>query len=212
MIDRSLVVYYAWSRPGEVGAPLAVIENRFPALFESRRMLYPRFEELSDPNRFDQSVAGFLDHIMKKNFTAFVEQARIQTGQPVLELERVHDDGRQVPLDDNLVNSVDTLIVISFDSLRADQKATEAELHAVRTFLAKPGNLLVISPHHDIGDADELSGVDRLHLQEADFHHHGDKTIPPQQGFGGFGVRVARKYVEAIPLARRNAGVVSRVE
>jgi hypothetical protein len=187
MTDRRVAIYYAWSRPDETGAPLAVIENRFPALFESRRMLYPRFEELSDPGRFDQSIAGFLDHIMKENFAAFMEQASDQTGQPVLELERVRDDGRRFPLDDNLVNSVDTLITISFDSLRTGQQAEEAELRAARAFLAKPGNLPVASPHHDVGHADELSGPDRLRFQETDFFHHGDKTIPPQQGFGGFG-------------------------
>ena len=36
MVGRKVVVYYAWSRPGEVEAPLEVIENRFPTLFESR--------------------------------------------------------------------------------------------------------------------------------------------------------------------------------
>ncbi len=36
MVGRTVVVYYAWSRPGEVEAPLEVIENRFPTLFESR--------------------------------------------------------------------------------------------------------------------------------------------------------------------------------
>ncbi len=45
-------------------------------------MLYPRFEEFSDPDRFDQSVAGFLDHIMKHNFVAFAEQARAQPAIP----------------------------------------------------------------------------------------------------------------------------------
>ena len=69
MTGRKVVVYCAWSRPGEIGAPLEVIENRFPTLFESRRMGYPRFEELSDPAHFDQSVAGFPNHIMKRNFT-----------------------------------------------------------------------------------------------------------------------------------------------
>ncbi len=146
MTDRKVAVYYAWSRPGEIGAPLSVIENRFPTLFESRRMLYPRFEELSDPDRFDQSVGGFLDHIMKKNFTAFVEQAGTQTGQPVIELERVRDDGAQTVLDDDLLESIDTLIVISFDSLRTGQTATNDELRSVRSFLAKPGNLLAICP------------------------------------------------------------------
>jgi hypothetical protein len=38
MAGRKVVVYYAWSRPGEIEAPLGVIENRFPTLFESRRM------------------------------------------------------------------------------------------------------------------------------------------------------------------------------
>jgi hypothetical protein len=42
MAQRKLAFYYAWSRQGETGAPLPVIGNRFPALFESRRMLYPR--------------------------------------------------------------------------------------------------------------------------------------------------------------------------
>jgi len=49
MNDPKVVLYYSWSRPGETGALLEVIENRFPALFESRRMLHPRFEDLSIP-------------------------------------------------------------------------------------------------------------------------------------------------------------------
>jgi hypothetical protein len=185
MVGHSIALYYAWSRPGETGAPLAVIENRFPTLFESRRMLYPRFEELSDPNRFDQSVAGFLDHIMKKNFTAFAEQASVQTGQPVLELERVHSDGSQVFLDDSVVERVDTLVIISFDSIRTHQEVNDVELRAIRGFLAKPGNVVFVCPHHDIGNAENLPDIDRLHLQERDFLHHGDRTIPPQQRFGG---------------------------
>ena len=41
MIGRKVVVYYAWSRPGEAEAPLEVIENRWPTLFESRRIALP---------------------------------------------------------------------------------------------------------------------------------------------------------------------------
>jgi hypothetical protein len=167
MTSHRVAVYYAWSRPGERSAPLIVIEDRFPTLFESRRMLYPRFAELSDPSRFDQNVGGFLDHILKKNFAAFVQQASAQTGQQVLEVEPVEDDGRLVSLSDELVNAVDTLIVISFDSLRTGTGTTEAELRAVRNFLAKPGNLLVVSPHHDIGHAEERSTPDQQHQQEA---------------------------------------------
>jgi hypothetical protein len=43
-----------------------------------------------------------------------------------------------------------------------------------------------VCPHHDIGDVPELPHDDRLQRQIADFLHHGDKTIPPQQQFGGF--------------------------
>ena len=186
MIHRKVVFYYAWSRPGEIDAPLPVIENRFPALFESRRLLYPRFEEFSDPSRFDQGIAGFLDHIMKANFTAFVEQATAQTGQPVIEVERVKDDGTLTPLDDVMLGAIDTLIVISFDSLRTGQQASDAEIAAVRAFLDNPDHLVFVCPHHAIGEADHLSDAKRMRLQEEDFFHHGDRTIPPQQQFGGF--------------------------
>ena len=186
MVTRKVVVYYAWSRPGEVGAPLEVIENRFPALFESRRMLYPRLEGLSDARRFDQSIGGFLDYILKQNFAAFVEQASAQTGHPVIEVERVADDGARTELDTVLFDAADTLIVISFDSLRTRQDASVVEVDAVRQFLAHPDHLVFICPHHDIGDVPELPHDERLERQTADFLHHGDKTIPPQQRFGGF--------------------------
>jgi hypothetical protein len=186
MAGRSVVVYYAWSRPEEIGAPLGVIENRFPTLFESRRMGYPRFEELADPARFDQNIAGFLDHIMRRNFTAFVELATALTGKRVAEIERVADDGALTALDADTLDSVDTLLIISFDSFRTGQKAGDPEIGAIRAFLAKPDNLLFVCPHHDIGDVPELSHDERLERQVADFLHHGDRTIPPQQQFGGF--------------------------
>jgi hypothetical protein len=183
---RKAAVYYAWSRPAETGAPLSVIEDRFPALFESRRMLYPRFEELSDAARFDQGIAGFLDHLLKANFTAFTELASAQTGHQVIAAERIDDDGALASLDDALLTGIDTLIVISFDSLRTGQQASAAEVSGVRTFLDDPDHLVFICPHHDIGGAENLSGTERLRLQEEDFFHHGDRTIPPRQRFGGF--------------------------
>jgi hypothetical protein len=199
MSDRNVVVYYSWSRPGETGAPLEVIENRFPALFESRRMGYPRFEDLSDPARFDQGVGGFLDHIMKANFTAFVEQAKT-SGRPVTEVERVTDNGAPTTLDTALLDRADTLIVISFDSLRTGQAASGDEAAALRDFLSDPGHLAFICPHHDIGVADGLPHDERLALQTAAFQHHGDKTIPPEQRFGGF----ARSLLTGLGLPVEN--------
>lgn len=186
MIKRQVLVYYAWSRPGEISAPLHVIDDRFPALFESRRMAFPRFHELSDPSRFDQSIAGFLDNIMKPNFTAFVDLAATLTDQSVTEIERVADDETLTPLDANILSGVDTLIVISFDSLRTAQTAESAEIEAVRAFLGQADNLAFICPHHDIGDVTERPENDQLQRQITEFEHHGDKTIPPRQRFGGF--------------------------
>ncbi len=186
MIKRQVLVYYAWSRPGENSAPLHVIEDRFPALFESRRMAFPRFHELSDPRLFDQSIAGFLDHIMERNFTAFVDLAATLTGQSVMEIERVADDGLLTPLDAHLLRDVDTLIVISFDSLRTAQDAESEEIEALKTFLEQPDHLAFICPHHDIGDVSDLPESEQLPRQIVEFQHHGDTTIPPRQRFGGF--------------------------
>lgn len=186
MTNRTVVVYYAWSRPAEAGAPLEVLENRFPALFESRRMAYPRFVEFADPIRFNQGIAGFLDHIMKQNFTAFVDLAARLTGQPVVEAERVGDDGRLRALDETLLGPADTLIVIGFDSYRTIQQAQPAEIEAVRRFLADPDHVAFICPHHEIGVAPGLAGTELSERQLGDFLHHGDKTIPAQQSFGWF--------------------------
>lgn len=186
MVTRQVLVYYAWSRPGEIDAPLHVIDDRFPALFESRRMGFPRFHEFSDPQEFDQSIAGFLDHIMKRNFTAFVDLATALTGQKVREIERVTDDGTFTPLDTGILNGVDTLIVISFDSLRTVQTAATSEIEAVRAFLADTDHLAFVCPHHDIGDITDVPGDESLQRQIEEFHHHGDKTIPPRQRFGGY--------------------------
>ncbi|PZU06435.1 MAG: hypothetical protein DI605_19175 [Sphingomonas sp.] len=187
MPKRKVAVYYAWSRVAETDAPLPVIENRFPALFESRRMLFPRFEELSDPERFDQGIAGFLDHIMKQNFTAFVTMAAAMTGHPVIEVERVTDDGRLNPIGADLFGDVDTLIIIGFDSLLTDQRASAAEMDFVRGFLSTSDHLLFVGPHHDIGETGDIPHDQVLARRIAEFAHHGDRTIPPQQGFGGLG-------------------------
>ena len=186
MSQRRVLVYYAWSRPGERDAPLDVIEDRFPALFESRRMGFPRFHEFADSQQFDQSIAGFLDHIMKHNFTAFIDLATELTGNPVTQIERVMDDGTLTALSEPVLRDIDTLIVISFDSLRTTQAADQSEVDAVRRFLARRDCLAFVCPHHDIGSVDPHAPDDALSQQLTEFLHHGDKTIPPRQRFGGF--------------------------
>ncbi len=179
MRGREVLLYYAWSRPGEIGAPLAVIDDRFPALFELRRLFYPAYEELSDPAHIDQGIAGFLDHVQKHNFAAFVEQVEKQTGRQIRQVERVADDGIVKPLDDALIDGADTIIVISFDSLRTRQLAGPSEIEAVRRFLGESDHLIFVCPHHDIGETSDSSEQARVARQLAEFHHHGDKAIPP---------------------------------
>ncbi|WP_256977675.1 hypothetical protein [Bordetella genomosp. 10] len=183
---RQVLVYYAWSRPGETGAPLDVIEDRFPALFESRRMGFPKFHEFSDPCRFEQGIGGFLDHIMKGNFKAFVDLAATLAGRQAREVERVTDDGAFTPLDARLLDGVDTLVVISFDSYRTAQQAGPGEIEALRAFLGQPDHVAFVCPHHDIGEAGGLPEGERLSCRIAEFLHHGDRTIPARQQFGGF--------------------------
>jgi hypothetical protein len=185
MRGRQVLLYFAWSRPAETSAPLTVIDDRFPAVFELRRLFYPNLERLSDSRRVDQGIAGFLDHIQKPNFQAFAAQAEAQTGHKVIQIERVSDDGSMTPLDRALAG-VDTLVVISFDSLRTDQAATPAELEAIRHFLDDPDHLIFVCPHHDIGEAAGFLGEQRSERQLAEHLHHGDHGIPPRQGFGGF--------------------------
>jgi hypothetical protein len=186
MSARGVLVYFAWSRPGETQAPLTEIDDRFPALFELRRLLYPKFEPLSDPRHIDQGIAGFLDHVQKPNFAGFATLARAKTGNPVVEIERILDDGTQQPLGWSLLAPIDTLVVISLDSVRTRQRASPDEVDAIRRFLEDPERVVFLCPHHDIGNEAGL-GPDELRArQEAEFFHHGDKAIPPRQAFGGF--------------------------
>jgi hypothetical protein len=187
MAGRQVALYFAWSRPDEVTAPLGTLEDRFPALFELRRIFWPRFEQFSDPAQFDQGVGGFLDNIQLANFELFADLAASWTGNPVRRAERRTDAGLCV-LDTEFLTGVDTLIVISFDSSRTQQRASDAEIGAVRSFLDNPDNTLFICPHHNIGNADELPEGERLARQELEFHHHGDPAIPARQSFGDFGI------------------------
>ena len=93
MAGRQVALYFAWSRPDEVAAPLGVLEDRFPALFELRRLFWPRFEKFADPVNFDQGVGGFLDNIQLENFKLFADLAASWTGNPVRRAERRTDAG-----------------------------------------------------------------------------------------------------------------------
>jgi hypothetical protein len=200
MAGRQVALYFAWSRPDEVAAPLGVLEDRFPALFELRRMSWPRFEQFADPAKFDQGVGGFLDNIQLANFTLFADLAASWTGNPVRRAERRTDAGF-CALDTAFLVGVDTLIVIGFDSSRTHQQASDAEIGAIRSFLDDPDHTLFICPHHDIGDVSDLPESERLAREEVEFHHHGDHGIPARQSFGDFGLSLLRGL--GVPVRNR---------
>ncbi len=199
MAGRQIALYFAWSRPEETSAPLGILEDRFPALFELRRMFWPRWEQFADATKFDQGIGGFLDHIQLPNFDRFAELAATWTGNPVRRAERRSADGPRC-LDADFLAGVDTLIVISFDSSRTNQRASDAEIAAVRMFLDDRDHMLFVCPHHDIGDAQALPEGERMARREIEFHHHGDHAIPSRQAFGEFGISL----LEGLGLAVRN--------
>lgn len=183
---RRLLVYFSWSRPEEVNAPIETIDDRFPAIFELRRLFFPRFEPMADRDRFDQGVGGFLDHVQKPNFVQFADLFQTLSGNPVRQMERVLDDGSVNRLDDAMIDDADTIVIISFDSFRTGQVAQPDEIDTLRRFLDKPGRMLWVCPHHDIGDLPDVAPEALTERRIADHQHHGDPAIPPRQGFGGF--------------------------
>jgi hypothetical protein len=186
MIGRNILMYFPWSRPGEESAPLGNLNNRFGALFELRRLQWPKYEGLADIERFNQGIAGFFDHILLRNYSQFREDMRIRSGNAVRIVERCTSEGKVTLLDGDFLDSVDILIIVSFDSQRTDQHPNESELSAIRRFLDNPGHTLFVCPHHDIGNVDGVPGNEVLAAQEVEFHHHGDLGIPGQQRLGGF--------------------------
>jgi hypothetical protein len=183
---RRIAMYFAWDRTAETNAPLGELDNRFPALFEVRRLFWPAYEALSH-SPGGQGIDGFLEAIFFQNFARFGEQVAALTGRQVLQVQR-RTAGDETRLDAALLDMVDTLIVISFDSQRTGQTASMAEVAAVREFLARPNTMLFVCPHHDIGDTEGLPPEAALARQVAEFHHHGDIALPGQQRFGGFGL------------------------
>jgi hypothetical protein len=179
-------MYFPWSRPDEEGAPLGNLDNRFGALFELRRLQWPKFEALADLEHFNQGIAGFLDNVLLQNYSLFREDMRIRSGNVVRIVERCTSEGKVALVDGDVLDSVDILIIVSFDSQRTGQHPNESELGAIRKFLDDPGHTLFVCPHHDIGNIDGVPSNEVLATQEAEFHHHGDLGVPGQQRFGDF--------------------------
>jgi hypothetical protein len=185
-MSRRIALYFAWDRVAETSAPIGDLNNRFPALSEVRRQFWPAYEALSH-SPGGQDIDGFLEAIFLHNFSRFGELVASLTGEQLRHVQR-RTSADEVLLDSALLDTIDTLIVISFDSKRTGQTASESEVAALRSFLARPDTMLLVCPHHDIGDTENVEPDAAFARQVAEFHHHGDVALPGQQCVGGFGL------------------------
>jgi hypothetical protein len=188
-VGRRITIYFAWDRAAEAAASLSILDDRFPALFEVRRVFWPTYEALGSAIVPEQGIAGFIDHIFLPNFRLFAQLTQSWTQEPVRILHR-RSNGTPVLLDAQVLGDCDTLIVISFDTRYSCQEVTPAETIAVHEFLSHPNHTVFVCPHHDIGDAGDQP--ESLAIQKAEFEHHGDKAIPGQQRFGYFALSLMR--------------------
>lgn len=194
-MGRRIGLYFSWSRPLETAARLEVLEHRFPALFELRRAVWPRFEEMRTG---DQGIAGFLDHVVLSGFERCRAVMKAAAGPDAIRVDRTDPEGGVHLLDEELLARLDTLIIIGLDNAPTGQRPLQAEIDAIRRFLARSGTCVVVSPHHAIGaseDPERPGAGDRARLV-AEHAHHGDALVAGQQQLGDF----ARALLAAIEL------------
>ncbi|BBO35588.1 hypothetical protein [Lacipirellula parvula] len=191
MPNRRFKLYFAWNWVAENSAKLGVLEHRYPTLFEFRREIWPHYEH--NAAQADQGVLGFMEHVVLSDFQHFRDVIRDATGNDVEVVHRYVD--KLIPLTEELLDSTDTLIVVSLDHSCTSQLPTAAEIAAVNKFLSRTEACLIVSPHHDIGTI----GSD-VESQEVEHRHHSDQLVPAAQDIGGY----ARCLLEAIGVPVRN--------
>ena len=176
---RRVSMYIAWSYPAEAGRNPAELDNRFSTMTEVRRVAWPAYEEprWSDPLQFQQGIAGALE-LFFWAFAPFQQFVGEVTGEPVPVFQRIDQAGFKLPLDDRVLNDVDTLLVFGLDHNVTGQEATTEEIESVKRFLTREGTCLILGPHHDVGVSDDPN------VRNMEYKHHGDALVPRQQRFG----------------------------
>ncbi len=195
---RRVSVYISWSYPGEANRNLAELDDRFSTMTEVRRVLWPAYEvpRFADPLQFQQGIGGALELF----FWAWVPFQKLVgevTGFPVPVFQRVDQAGFAQPLDERVLDDVDTLFLFGLDHNVTGQTPADAEIEALRAWLRREGTCLVIGPHHDVGATDD---PDQRAIEHA---HHGDELVPRHQRFGQYPMALLRAL--DIPVENRYA-------
>ena len=174
-------MYIPWSYPAESSRELYELNNRFSAMWEVRRVLYPRYEEMAgDPQSFMQGIDGTLE-LFHRDWEPFRDTVHEISGHPVKFSERIDSGGHISRIDDMMLEDTDTLLILSLDHQLTNQLPTQEEIDAVQRWLRRDGTRLILCPHHEVGVSEDPA------IREKEYKHHGDRLVGRQQRFGGFG-------------------------
>ena len=177
---RRLSIYWTWSYPWETQRNPAELENRFSTMTEVRTVLWPAYETPEwSAAQFLQGIAGTLE-LFHRSTLSFQQVASEVTSHPVAVFQRIDQAGYQQPIDERILADTDTLLVFGLDHLPSEQTASAEEIEAIKQWLKREGNCLMIGPHHDVGFVADKQ------QQQMEYQHHGDALVPRQQRFSQY--------------------------
>jgi len=177
---RRVSIYWTWSYPWESNRDLTVMDNRFSTMTEVRRVLWPEYETPEwDAMNFLQGIQGTLElfHRSTLSFQNLVGEA---TGYPVAVYQRIDQAGYKLPIDERILADTDTLMIFGLDHILSEQEASSDEITAIREWLKREESCLLLAPHHDVGDTNDMQ------QRQEEYIHHGDQLVPRQQRFGQY--------------------------
>lgn len=176
---KRVSVYISWSYPAESNRDLTTLDNRYSSMNEVRRVNWPAFEKIADPQVFPQGIAGSLE-LFFRAWLPFQDVVAEATGHSVPVFQRVDHAGYVLPLDERILDDTDVLFVFGLDHNITKQDASSDEVKALQKFLERDGTRLIIGPHHDVGESDDME------IRQMEYLHHGDALVPRQQRFGNY--------------------------
>ncbi len=191
---RRVSIYWTWSYPWEAQRDPAAMSNRFSTMTEVRNVAYPAYETAEfEAADFLQGIAGTLE-LLHRSTLAFQDLVAELTGHPVAVFQRVDQSGYRQPIDERILADTDTLMVFGLDHLDSGLEATRGEVEAIREWLRREGNCLLLAPHHDVGFTDDLA------QRQLEYEHHGDRLVPRKQRFS----RYTRSLMRALSVPVHN--------
>jgi len=192
---RRVSMYVSWSYPAEAGRELYELNNRYSAMWEVRRVAYPKYEEMAgNPKTYMQGIDGTLE-LFHRDWEPFREMVSELSEHPVPYFERIDLGGHSFTIDDRMLSDVDTLLLISLDHQLTNQSPTPEEVNALQKWLRRDGTRLILCPHHEVGASEDPA------VREKEYRHHADRLVGRQQRFGGFGRAIMNAL--GIPVENR---------